>query len=288
MDDAFRVYSAAMMGALGPGWWSSWPLSTRHSVGDVCSVTGGQLLRAGSLGALGVNSATHASSYRDHLSYNSNGSVEVTFKASGTTGPLFQALSEAEIGAHVAFSRDRSVFAVFTGLRESAMTEPHLLARQLTELYFRQEWEPGWMAVTHVLTADAGTVLIAAATTAEAELRVTAALGAGAAVKMADLAGKVGLAPEPQHRTRVAGRQEEHAVLPGGRATQVLAGPGGRGLRAAAAGQGLRPGRYPGQADQTGGEPARRGDRRGPGRRSLVRPVVTRAGYRHEHAVPAG
>ena len=194
MDDAFGVYSVAMKGVLGPGWWSSWPLSTRHSVGDICSVTGGQLLRAGSLSALGVNGSTRVSSFSDHLSYDSNGSVEVTFKASGATGPLFQALSEVEVGAHVAFSRDRSVFAVFSGLRESAMTEPRLLARQLTGLYFRQEWEPGWTAVTHVLTADASTVLIAAAATAEAELRVTAGLGAGAAVKMADLAGKVGLA----------------------------------------------------------------------------------------------
>ncbi len=194
MDDAFRVYSAAVKGTLGPGWWSSWPLSTRHSVGDVCSVTGGQLLNAGSLGALGVHSSTRGSPYRDHLTYDSNGSVAVTFKASGITGPLFQALSEAELGAHVAFSRDRSVFAVFNGLRETAMTEPRLLARYLTELYFRKEWEPGWVAVTHVLSAEAGTVLIAAAATAEAELRVTADVGAGAAVKMADLAGNVGLA----------------------------------------------------------------------------------------------
>src|SRR6266567_3768074 len=138
MDDAFRVYSAAVKGTLGPGWWSSWPLSTRHSVGDVCSVTGGQLLNAGSLGALGVHSSTRGSPYRDHLTYDSNGSVAVTFKASGITGPLFQALSEAELGAHVAFSRDRSVFAVFNGLRETAMTEPRLLARYLTELYFRK------------------------------------------------------------------------------------------------------------------------------------------------------
>jgi hypothetical protein len=118
----------------------------------------------------------------------------VTFKASGTSGPLFQALSEAEAGAHVAFSRDRSVFAVFNGLRETGMTEPRLLARHLTELYFRKEWEPDWAAITHVLSAEAGTVLIAAAEAAEAELRVTAGVGVAAAVKMADLAGNVGLA----------------------------------------------------------------------------------------------
>jgi hypothetical protein len=193
MDDAFGVYSAAMKGTLGPGWWSSWPLATRHSVGDICSVTGGQLLSAGSLDALGVHSSTAVSPYADNLTYDSSGSVAVTFKASGRTGPLFQALSQAELGAHVAFSRDRSVFAVFTGLRQTAMTEPRLLARHLTELYFRQEWEPDWVAVTHLLSAEAGTVLIAASATAEAELRVTADAGAGA-VKMADLAGKVGLA----------------------------------------------------------------------------------------------
>ena len=192
MDDAFKIYSTAMKGLLGPGWWSSWPLSTRHSVGDICSVKNGQLLRAGSLTTLGVSGPTQASSRRDQLTYDSDGSVEVTFKAAGATGPLFQALSKADAGAHVVFSRERSVFAVFTGLRETSLSQPFLLARPLTELYFRREWEPDWVAVTHVLSAAASTVLIAAGAEAQAVLRVGAAVGA--AVKIADLAGQVGLA----------------------------------------------------------------------------------------------
>ena len=194
MDDAFTVYSVAMKGILGPGWWSSWPLATRHSVGDVCTLVRGQLLRAGSLGSLGVRRPTRTSPYRDRLTYDSNGSISVTYKASGTTGPLFQALSAAEAGAHVAFARGRSVFAVFTGLRETALTEPHLLARSLVELYFRQQWEPGWVAVTHVLSAEASTVLISDSASAEAELRLGANIGAAAMPQIADLAGDVQLA----------------------------------------------------------------------------------------------
>jgi hypothetical protein len=192
VDDAFKIYSTAMNGLLGLGWWSSWPLSTRHSVGDICSVKNGQLLRAGSLATLGVSAPAQASSRRDQLTYASDGSVEVTFKAAGTTGPLFHALGKADAGAHVAFSRDRSVFAVFTGLRETALSQPFLLARPLTELYFRREWEPDWVAVTHVLSAAASTVLISAGAEAQVELRVGAAVGA--AVKITDLAGQVGLA----------------------------------------------------------------------------------------------
>jgi hypothetical protein len=192
VDDAFKIYSTAMNGLLGPGWWSSWPLATRHSVGDICSVKNGQLLQAGSLATLGGSGPTKASPRRDDLAYDSDGSVEVTFKAAGTTGPLFNALGEADAGAHIAFSRERSVFAVFTGLREIGLSQPLELARPLTELYLRREWEPDRVVVTHVLSAAASTVLIAAGAEAQVELRVGAAVGA--TVKIADLAGKVGLA----------------------------------------------------------------------------------------------
>jgi hypothetical protein len=194
MGNASAVYRACLDGALGSGWWTTWPLSTRHAVGDICKVVSGQLLQMGSLDALGVRNATQASPYRDHLAYDSDGSVEVTFKASGRTGPLFQVLADADSGAHLAFSRERSVFAVFARLGETRMREPRLLARQLTELYFRNEWEPDWVAVTHVLAAEAATVLIATAGGAEAELRVAANVAPAGLVKVADLAGDVQLA----------------------------------------------------------------------------------------------
>lgn len=191
VSDVFSVFSAAMKGVMGPGWWSTWPLSTRHAVGDVCSVVEGQLLSAGTLGSLGVPTPTLDSPYRDTLTYDSAGSVVVTLKASGVTGPLFQALLEVDAGAHLSFSRGRSVFAAFAGLRQSALAQPHTLAKPLVELYFQRTWEPDWVAVTHVLSAASGTVLIAANDGAEAELRLgisAPTVGAG------DLAGQVRLA----------------------------------------------------------------------------------------------
>ncbi|MGH3931365.1 MAG: hypothetical protein ACRDTF_15505 [Pseudonocardiaceae bacterium] len=191
MNDVFSVFSAAMKGVLGPGWWSTWPLSTRHAVGDVCSVVEGQLLSAGTLGSLGVSTPALDSPYRDAFTYDSAGSVVVTLKASGVTGPLFQALVDADAGAHLSFSRGRSVFAAFAGLRQAALEQPHELAKPLVELYFQRKWEPDWVAVTHILSAESGTVLIAANDGAEAELR----LGVSAQqVGVGDLAGQVRLA----------------------------------------------------------------------------------------------
>ena len=194
MSDASAVYHAAMHGVLGPGWWTAWPLSTRLAAGDICQVADGQLLRMGSLQSLGVKNAARTSPYRDDLICDSDGTVEVKLKSSAQTGPLFQALASADGGAHLKFSRDRSVFAVFARLGLTEMKEPRLLARQLTELYFGQEWEPDWVAVTHVLAAEAATVLIASARDAEAELRAAAEVTAAGVVKLADLAGNVQLA----------------------------------------------------------------------------------------------
>lgn len=193
MNSAFEVYGKALSGVLGRGWWPIWPLSTRHAVGDVCTVAGGELLKVRTLGGLGVATLTDDSPYRDSLVYDSEGSVAVTLKATGTTGPLFSALTSADAGAHLRFARDRTVFATFAGLRETALKEPQTIAQPLVKLYMTKKWEPDWVAVTHVLMATSATVLIAAGNRAEAELRLAAGVAAGP-VQVADLAGRVSLA----------------------------------------------------------------------------------------------
>jgi len=193
MEGTFGVYGDAVGGLLGPGWWPVWPLSTRYTVGDVCSVHDGQLLKAGTLKTLGVPIRSTRSGHHDSLVHDSQGAVAVTLKASGATGPLFSALSDVDAGAHLRFTRDRTVFAAFPGMQESGEPEPYRLARPLVELYFRKQWEPGWVAVTHVLTAASATVLISEGGQAEAELRLGAGVVAGP-VRVADLAGQVSLA----------------------------------------------------------------------------------------------
>lgn len=189
MVEAFTAFSSAVRGALGPGWWSNWPLSSRQAVGDVCVVENGQLLRTSTLEALGVQVTAVESPYRDALVLDRNGSVSVTFKAAGSTGPLFSAVAQSEAGAHVTFSSDKAVFAAFSGLRERAAHDPLALAGPLAALYLQGRWEPEWVAVTHVLSATAATVLIAAKAGAEAEVRIGAGLG-GATPTVADVAGR--------------------------------------------------------------------------------------------------
>src|SRR5262245_13803378 len=129
MNGAFEVYGKALSGVLGRGWWPIWPLSARHAVGDVCTVADGQLLKVRTLGGLGVAAPADDSPYRDSLVYDSEGSVAVTLKATGTTGPLFSALTSADAGAHLLFARGRTVFATFAGLRETALKEPQTIAQ---------------------------------------------------------------------------------------------------------------------------------------------------------------
>ena len=194
MDDAFSVYGSAISGLLGHGWWPVWPLSTRYAPGDVCTVAGGQLLKATTLTSLGVPAQVEGDSGRqDALVYDSQGSVVVTLKASGSSGPLFTSLANADAGAHLRFTGEHTVFAAFPGMRESGVQDPYRLARPLVELYFRNAWRPEWAAVTHVLTAGSATVLIAEGRGAEVELRLAAGVAAGP-VQVVDLGGQVSLA----------------------------------------------------------------------------------------------
>jgi hypothetical protein len=56
-------------------------------------------------------------------------------------------LTSAAAGAHLRFTRERKVFAAFTGLRETTVRDPCTLSRPLVERYCSRQWEHEWAAV---------------------------------------------------------------------------------------------------------------------------------------------
>jgi hypothetical protein len=93
----------------------------------------------------------------------------------------------------VEFGRDSAVLAVYGGVTEREIGDVSALAEGIVGLWWAGSWRAGAVAVTAVVSARRGTLLVADKQGATAELRVTGTVGPGP-LAIGDLAGRVAAA----------------------------------------------------------------------------------------------
>ncbi|MEV5880090.1 hypothetical protein AB0L75_38965 [Streptomyces sp. NPDC052101] len=192
MVHAFAVYRDAMREAWGD-WWLAWPLLQKVAVGDVLHESRGSVRPAGTLADRRVPFAETAPEARGAFVYDAGGGIDLRFKASGTTDPLFSALADADAGALLRFARQRAALVAYRGLAGSGIPDTRALAGALVRRYWEGRWDAGLLAVTEVVRAEAAAVLVAAEAGASAELRLATSVGAGP-LRLLDLAGSAQVA----------------------------------------------------------------------------------------------
>ena len=190
MVQPFAVYRDAMREAWGD-WWLAWPLLQQPAVGDVLELADGSVRTAGTLAERRVPYRVSPPEARGSFVYDAGGALDVRFKASGTTDPLFSALAEADAGALVRFTRERAVLVAYRGLTATGVTDVRDLAVSLIGRYWQGRWDSGLLAVTEAVRAGAAAVLVTSGAGAAAELRLATSAGVGP-VQLADLAGAEG------------------------------------------------------------------------------------------------
>jgi len=203
MADSYDRYKAAMLDPW-KGWWIAWPLSQHIDVGDVFDMSGGALREAGDLAGRAIGFTSRPGAPPGSFSYDSKGSVSVHFKSSGSVPQGFSALTEVDAGALVEFESDSSVLVVYSGLAQEGFSDTRSVAADLARLYWGGRWDSNLVAVSDVVHAASGLVLVAAQRGASAELRATASAAAGPPT-LVDLAGDVSFARSAHVGLRWAG-----------------------------------------------------------------------------------
>ncbi|MGY1582022.1 hypothetical protein [Streptomyces sp. MN13] len=186
--EGYDIYRKAMTGDQWQGWWVNWPLSNRVRLGHVYDRKSDGIRRAGDLAARGITFKREHGSPGGTFTYDSNQSVDVRFKASGSAPGALSALTQADAGASVTFQKARTAFVVFREISHSGISDVRSLSHALVAAWWNKEWDDSLLAVTSVVSAVGGTVLTAAQGGAVAELRLSAAAGAGGAFSLADAA----------------------------------------------------------------------------------------------------
>src|SRR5690242_19220599 len=89
-------------------WWLTWPLLQKVTVGDVLHGARGSVRAAGTLADRRITFDETAPEARGAFVHDAGGGIDVRFKVSGATDPLFTALVDTDAGVLLRFARQRA------------------------------------------------------------------------------------------------------------------------------------------------------------------------------------
>ena len=115
------------------------------------------------------------------LSYATQGGVDITAKAKGSTNAAFKHVAEAEAGVKFAFKREKAVAVAFQGLSQRHFKSERQVEREVVRAADDPEKRMDFndVVITHVLRAESGLALMAERSGSEVELKVDVDLGNG-------------------------------------------------------------------------------------------------------------
>lgn len=142
----------------GPGWTPNWPPSTEASLGGVGVIENCVFVRRTSLKNLRIRFETLAAKKRHSLEYQTARGVTVTTKVSGEARPDFSRLGTAAAGLRVDFSKEGALVLAADGCYETQISDQRGLLKASERK--ATEWPRKWVVVTHVVDADAATILV--------------------------------------------------------------------------------------------------------------------------------
>ncbi|MGY0489979.1 hypothetical protein [Streptomyces sp. WG-D5] len=195
-NGSFEAYRKALSDVYR-GWWFTWPLTQTVRVGEVRALHRGGSATAGTLAERGIEAEAGPAGAPGDLTYDAGGTVAVRFKAAGAAAQGFSSVAAADAGALVEFRDEHSALIVYTGLEQSGLADLARLADTLVRRLWRGDWDPALLVVTDVVSARAGTVLIAEQAGASAELKLSGAVGP-APLQLVDLAGRAAFSATSQ------------------------------------------------------------------------------------------
>ncbi|WP_128437081.1 hypothetical protein [Streptomyces cyaneus] len=189
MADPSRKFVRSLTGLWGPGYWVTWHPSSRQALGAYGTVLKRTVVPVGNLRDQDIESASVDPRTDDGLVWYTKGAVEVTHGTVAQTGVPVANLADAQGRMKVTFTRKYAVLVVYQGLSEHHLASQPKVAKQLLNRYLAGDWELDWCVVSHLVTAQSGTVLMAREKGATIEFTARATAGAGPA-GLADLASK--------------------------------------------------------------------------------------------------
>ncbi len=181
---------------------ATWLPTIQVSVGDIGRIEQYQYQPLTSLEKLGVPFQVTAGQVQADFEYSSSGAVSLGFKAAGQAPLPGSALTLAEAGVHIHFSRENAVVFRAAGCASTVIANRGELEEEIIRRYKAGEWKKEWVVLMEVVSAASATILIASGSGASLDLRAAGQLSA-AHFNLADVQAGIQVAQEANIATKI-------------------------------------------------------------------------------------
>ena len=176
MPSAQRQYTDEMKKKFG--YYATWNPGVPLDLGDIGTFKDNVFTRLSNLKEIGIEFEIRPDETKTPLEHNSQGSVSVTTKLSGTAAPQGSVLTNLDAGIIVEFSKENSTMFKSNNTSTSTIKDGIKLGNQVLALYRAGKWNKNWAIVTELVEAENATIIISNTSNSKIELKANANIDA--------------------------------------------------------------------------------------------------------------
>ncbi len=160
------------------GYYATWNPGVPLKLGDIGTFNDNVFTRLSNLEERGIEFEIRQDTTKTPLEHNSEGSVSVTTKLSGTVAPQGSVLTNLDAGIIVEFSKENSTLFKANNTTSPSIADSIKLGEQILELYREGKWNKNWVIITELVEAENATVIISNNSNSKIELKANANIDA--------------------------------------------------------------------------------------------------------------
>lgn len=176
MASAQRQYTNEMKRKFG--YYATWNPGVPLKLGDIGTLNNNVFNRLSNLSEREIEFEIRPDETKTPLEHNSEGSVSVTTKLSGTVAPQGSVLTNLDAGIIVEFSKENSTLFKANNTTSPSIKDKINLGEQVLKLYKEGKWNKNWVIVTELVEAENATVIISNNSNSKIELKANANIDA--------------------------------------------------------------------------------------------------------------
>lgn len=176
MSSAQKQYTNEMKRKFG--YYATWNPGAPLKLGDIGTFEQNVFTKISDLESLEITFGIRPDLAKTHLEHNSQGSVTLTTKLSGTVAPPGSVLVDADAGIIAEFGKENSILFKANNTTTPSIKDTIKLGNEILELYKKGKWNKNWVIITEVVEAESATIIISNAINGKIELKANANIDA--------------------------------------------------------------------------------------------------------------
>ncbi|MBK7214324.1 MAG: hypothetical protein IPH88_13700 [Bacteroidales bacterium] len=160
------------------GYYATWNPGVPLKLGDIGTLKDNVFTRLSTLEDFKIKFDIRPDETKTPLEHNSQGSVSVTTKLSGTVAPQGSALTNLDAGIIVEFTKENSTLFKANNTTSPSIKDAIKLGNQILELYKKGKWNKNWVIITELVEAENATIIISNNSNGKIELKANANIDA--------------------------------------------------------------------------------------------------------------